>query len=376
MISRRRLIRWLGIICLMWAAACAGEGPEPSLRPSATIPPSPPAQEQATSPSPPSPSPRPEEGDPLTPSPTAHVEISLTASPATQTSPGNVSPSCPPSPCLYAGQFFLQRPIGPSGNQQVDVTYRFGSTQGRLRDPHHGVEFLNPAGTPVLAAADGVVVVAGDDRQPTSPRGVWPITFYGPYSYFYGNLVVIEHSLPPALQLEQPDLVGPIYTLYAHLSEISVQVGQTVQAGQTIGAVGMTGVATGPHLHFEVRLGENNYKSSRNPELWLIPRQTASGQPMGALAGRVLDRFGSSVELTDIVLRHLPNGPDQPHDFEVYLLTYEEAGLRGQPPFLESFAAGDLVPGWYKLTFPYYGLREILVQVFPGQLTVLTLQPE
>lgn len=313
-------------------------------------------------------------GPELLPTLTLAPVESPTASPSEDDLP---SPTpCPPDLCAYASQLFLQRPIALPGNQVVDVTYRFGSTQGKRRDPHHGVELLNPFGTPVLAAADGVVVVAGDDKDPTSPRGAWPITFFGLYSYFYGNLVVLQHEVPAGLRQAFPELPQPIFTLYAHLSEISVQAGQTVSAGQQIGKVGMTGVATGNHLHFEVRLGENSYKSSRNPELWLSPLEDGKGRPMGALAVRVLDSFNNYVKLTDIVLRHLPEGVGKPHDLEFYLLTYEEKALIGQPPFFESFASGDLPEGLYRITFPHLGLREYLVQVFPGQLTVMTIRVE
>jgi murein DD-endopeptidase MepM/ murein hydrolase activator NlpD len=268
----------------------------------------------------------------------------------------------------------LRRPIDPPANDSVDITYRFGSTQSHLRDPHHGVEFLNRLGTPVLAAADGKVVVAGTDLEPTSERGVWPITFYGPYSNFYGNLVVIEHPMPAAVSSAFPGLPQPLYTLYGHLSAIEVSAGQEVNAGQEIGKVGMAGIATGSHLHFEVRLGANSYKASHNPELWLAPHLDANGQPMGALAGRFLNSYNASLELPSVVLQHLSSGQDGPIDFEVSMTTYEEKGLLGQAPFLESFGAGDLPAGWYRVTFPMNGLRKELVQVFPGQLTVVTFR--
>ena len=143
----------------------------------------------------------------------------------------------------------------------------------------------------------------------------------------------------------------PLYTLYGHLSEIDVQVGQQVTAGQQIGKVGQAGIATGSHLHFEVRLGENTYQASRNPELWLTPHLDANGQPMGAIAGSFLDSYQNYLEIDSIVLQHLPQGPDgakSPSDFEVSVLTYEEKGLIGQPPWQESFArrrsARRLVP--------------------------------
>jgi murein DD-endopeptidase MepM/ murein hydrolase activator NlpD len=311
----------------------------------------------------------------LTTTAALRVEPSSTAKEEPTSTPLKPTP-CPPDFCVYRGVFFLMRPIQPPGNDVIDVTYRFGSTQSGLRDPHHGVEFLNGYGTPVFAAGDGRVVVAGTDLNPTSPHGVWPITFYGPYSNFYGNLVVIEHQPPAQLLQALPDLPQPIYTLYGHLSEISVQVGQVVAAGEPIGKVGMSGIATGSHLHFEVRLGENTYKASRNPELWLTPHLDANGQPMGAIAGRFVDTYGNSLEMPSIVLQYLPQGPDGPSDFEVTLLTYEEKALMNQPPWLESFAIGDLPAGWYQLSFPMGGLRKELVQVFPGQITAVVFRSQ
>jgi murein DD-endopeptidase MepM/ murein hydrolase activator NlpD len=88
---------------------------------------------------------------------------------------------------------------------------------------HTGVDFGASAGTPIHAAADGVVVHAG-------PRGG------------YGNATIIDHG-------------NSLATLYAHQSVIYVSAGQRVVRGQVIGAVGCTGYCTGPHLHFEVRVG-------------------------------------------------------------------------------------------------------------------------
>ncbi len=88
---------------------------------------------------------------------------------------------------------------------------------------HTGVDVSAPAGANFVAANDGIVIKAG-------------------YNSAYGNMVIIDHG-------------GGVSTLYAHGSEIKVQVGQTVTRGETVVLkVGSTGYSTGPHAHFEVRL--------------------------------------------------------------------------------------------------------------------------
>jgi murein DD-endopeptidase MepM/ murein hydrolase activator NlpD len=89
--------------------------------------------------------------------------------------------------------------------------------------PHYGVDYAAPIGTPVMASGDGVVILAGWDGG-------------------YGKTVKIRH--PNGYQ-----------TLYGHLSRINVKAGQRVSQEQYIGAVGMTWLATGPHLDYRMIKG-------------------------------------------------------------------------------------------------------------------------
>ena len=113
---------------------------------------------------------------------------------------------------------------------QVKAGYRFTSPYGYRRDPktggrrmHNGVDFAGPVGTPLYATADGIVTHAG-------------------WSSGYGRLVKIRHEFV-------------IETRYAHQNQIRVKVGQRVSRGQRIGDMGASGRVTGPHLHYEVRVG-------------------------------------------------------------------------------------------------------------------------
>lgn len=277
-----------------------------------------------------------------------------TSVPANRT-PAVVFPTPCPDWCAIGSPFYFQRPVPETARQSVDISYRFGSTQNKAREPHHGVELLNPFGTPVLAAADGRVVAAGSDSE--------NLVSYSPYLNFYGLVVILQHTVPG---LEQP-----VFSLYAHLSDVNVKVGQRVQAGDLLGKVGLSGSATGSHLHFEVRLGENTYAAVRNPELWLAPLKGTDGQAMGALAGRVLLPPGYQANLTSVVLEKLSNPAGEPLS-QVYLGSYEEAALLNRPPWGDTFGAGDLEPGWYRVSFVQFGMQQREVQVLPGRLTLVT----
>ncbi|MEO5364216.1 MAG: M23 family metallopeptidase [Magnetococcus sp. DMHC-8] len=100
----------------------------------------------------------------------------------------------------------------------------FGSRRvlnGKPRRPHNGVDIAAPQGTPLVAMAPGVVALLGQDY------------------FFTGNTLILDHG-------------DGVLSLYAHLDSVAVQADEWVAAGTVLGTVGMTGRATGPHLHWGV----------------------------------------------------------------------------------------------------------------------------
>lgn len=118
------------------------------------------------------------------------------------------------------------------------ITQYFGNTPFSTANPqiysghgHDGIDIAAPIGTPVQAALSGTVLATGDTDLVHDSRGR--------QCYSFGKWVMLKHD-------------NGINTMYAHLSEIDVSKGQRVVTGQILGLSGMTGYATGPHLHFGV----------------------------------------------------------------------------------------------------------------------------
>ena len=122
----------------------------------------------------------------------------------------------------------ISRLYGRGYASDADIEYPLvteteaGTTDYHATSFHSGLDIECPIGTPVVAAATGTVV-------------------YAEYFWAYGNLIRIDHG-------------NSIQTLYAHLQDFAVSVGDTAQRGQTIGTSGESGRAASPHLHFEVRI--------------------------------------------------------------------------------------------------------------------------
>ena len=185
---------------------------------------------------------------------------------------------------------------------------------------------------------------------------------------FYGNLIVLEHHFPGMNQ--------PVYTLYGHLSLVEVHIGQTLQGGDEIGKVGATGAAIGSHLHFEVRLGQDNYDSDRNPVLWLKPLTDEAGNSLGALAGRLEDTHGKFIHATGVNIQYFPdlNGP-QAAAWQVETYAPEEHPVKGDDVWNENFTLSDVSSGNYRISLIWGGrLYERWIVIPPGQLTFFVFQ--
>ena len=179
--------------------------------------------------------------------------------------------------------------------------------------PHRGVDLSNETGIPVVAIGHGTVYYAGDDSSQN----------FAFMKEFYGNMII--------LQLDQQWHGSPLFALYAHLSTIDVDIGQTVDSGEKIGAVGESGAATAPHLHLEIRIDDPaNYAMVRNPELWYSPLPGT-----GVLAGRVLDRQDRFVpgQLVEI---NCPDGGRR------WVETYWNQRTPPDDFISENFAFGDI----------------------------------
>jgi len=236
-----------------------------------------------------------------------------------------MQPSRPwPTPAAEASShLWLERPFVPPDNELASPYYPFGSDGRGHYLIHHGADIANPMGTPIINVAPGRVVFAGTDI--TRTIGLWP--------NFYGEAVVV--------QLDANYADRSVFVLYGHLSRVLVTEGQQINTGDVIGLVGMTGIALGPHLHLEVRLGENSYDWTQNPDLWLAP---LPGQ--GILAGRLVDEDGRIWDRAHLLLYRTSPKRQLVREAFTYIDFWN---IRPDPMFAETFVLADLPAGEYRL---------------------------
>jgi len=164
--------------------------------------------------------------------------------------------------------------------QNTPITEGFvGSSYGMRTDPftgqlamHAGVDFAAPVGTPIYAAAGGVVASAETHSV-------------------FGNMVSIDHG-------------NQLSTLYAHASRLVVKAGDIVKKGQKIAEVGTTGRSTGPHLHFEVHVKGQ----AQNPSRFLA--QQRDGSPFGPFETKPKRAAGAVAKVDVKALAEAAAGPN------------------------------------------------------------------
>jgi murein DD-endopeptidase MepM/ murein hydrolase activator NlpD len=255
-----------------------------------------------------------------------------------------------PDTAVREPHFWLAKPLPDEQPLALNLTYPYGSDGNGRYLLHNGLDSLADKSTPVLAAGDGVVAYAGADAD----------ALYGWRCDWYGNLVVIEH--------DERWLGQPVYSLYGHVLDVSVETGQRVAQGERVAEVGFGGVATHPHLHFEVRVGSNEFGFTRNPLLWLEP-----GAERGVIVGRLVDgeeRPWQGVRVTLI---------DGSGEEVAFLTTWSylddpEHLINPDEGYAENFVFGDLAPGNYELFVKIEGVEyRQPVAVAGGELSVVEI---
>ncbi len=289
------------------------------------------------------------------PSLTATLTATATLPPPTQTPTATVThtplPSATPAP-ERVPRFALRRPIrvtdSTTQRDYLERTYPYGDTQDNTREVHSGVEFANPQGTTVVAAAAGQVIYAGDDSE----------RLVGPRLNYYGKIVIVAHD-----DIRSPT-GEPVYTLYAHLDRILVVETGIVSAGMPVGEVGATGIAIGPHLHFEVRVGDApfDFNATRNPDLWLYPYPNN-----GLLAGRVVDAAGDPLPGATVEVRSMRT------QSLLFAFTYGGDPANSDIAWGENFTRGDLPAGEYVVSVGIDGVLKFQQRVNVQDQTITWL---
>lgn len=244
--------------------------------------------------------------------------------------------------------FFFTRPIAADQVNWPIADYRYGGVFFGINVVHTGVDISAPRDTPIRAAGAGTVVWADWGLFAETP---------GNQNDPYGLAVAIRHDFGYNDQ--------QLYTIYAHMSSMNVIEGQYVETGDVIGFVGTTGASTGPHVHFEVRMPNNSFFYTYNPELWIAPPQG-----WGVLAGRIMDLKGDLLQQVEVAVSPEQGGRN------FIVRTYGTRGaVNADPYYNENMVLGDLPAGIYKISFEYEDEKvQTWIEIFPGQVSYFTFR--
>ncbi|MBI3162887.1 MAG: M23 family metallopeptidase [Chloroflexi bacterium] len=246
--------------------------------------------------------------------------------------------------------FYFTRPVAADQVNWPIADYRYGGIFFAQNIIHTGIDIDAERKAPITAAGPGTVVWAGwglFTETPTNDNDP------------YGLAVAIRHDFGYNGQ--------QLYTVYAHMHEVIAVVGQHVETGEIIGLVGATGAVTGSHVHFEVRLGDNSFHDTLNPELWIAPPQG-----WGVLVGRVMDEKKDTMRHKEVYVI------SEATQRSYLVRTYGSGGAANAAPYYnENLVLGDLPAGIYKLIISYDDEKkpaQTWVEIFPGQVTYFTFE--
>ena len=239
--------------------------------------------------------------------------------------------------------FYFARPIAADVVNWPIASYRYGGTDLSPGITHTGVDIPALAGTPVLASGPGIVTWAGWGLFSSSPDNIRDP---------YGIAVAIRHDF--GYQGKS------LYTIYAHLQDVDVSLGQWVNTGERIGLVGETGYTTGPHLHFELRIGKDSYYNTFNPELWIAP-----AQGWGVMAGKILGSNREPIHSQPVSIRSLDTNQ------EWTVNTYGPEAVNPDGYYAENMVISDLPAGSYEVKISIGGNKadKVELTIRPGRVT-------
>ncbi len=262
---------------------------------------------------------------------------------------------------LGRDHYWLSRPVDSNATNYGLFYYPYGSDGPNADNPwrvHHGLDMPNPIGESVRAAGSGTVIWAAD----TLIENIEDVPSFQ-NSPAYGNVVMIEHDFGYRGQ--------SIYTLYAHLSAVLVRQGQLVESGDVIGLIGNTGRVSGPHVHFEVRVGGDRYGDTVNPKLWMVPYVGH-----GVIAGTVINNEGRELMDKPVTLRNWANGLTE-DTTTTYIYQNTPSDVNADPAWQENFVFGDVPEGRYELIVQIDSERiSKIVDVREGTTTFVELKPK
>lgn len=360
----RRLFARLGVVlaALLCVAACAPVAPvapSATLAPAATETAAPtatpthtPTAEATATPEPP-------------PQPTAAPTSTLSPSPTADTSGvGLPCPSQPPAKPDYA-RYVLSAEPWPTPDPAADppplsladplpaagrnTGYPYGSDGSGRYLLHNGLDMTDENGAPAGAVGDGTVIIARDDLD----------EMFGWRCDWYGELVVIR--------LDDMWNQQPVYALYGHIKDVQVSEGQRVTRGDAVAREGSAGVAVVPHLHLEIRAGENSFGATQNPLLWIEPW---SGS--GVIAGRLVDPDGRAWQGVTVTLIDRRGDSDFLNTW-TYLDDPDHL-IRPDLSLAENFVFGPVEAGTYDVYVKLQGVEyRQTVEVEDGQISVVEI---